>query len=617
MTAGPGCGQRPGAAGRAAPGSADVRHPTGGYRRGMSTPANRSVPAPQELPTDPGTVRAPDQPDRRQAAAARLARGLSVSEVLRAAALRGSTVLAGAAGLGRPVERLNVMEVPDILPWVKPHELLLTTGYPLRDDPAALASLVADLDRRGLAALGIKLGRYLHALPEQMLAEADRRGFPVIRLPDDVAFDDILEQVLTDLLDRQASALSRSDEVHRALVQIVLDGGGLPEVAARLVTLLSSAVVITTPDGRVLTDGGDTSEVAAMYGAVCFDRSGRLRIEAVGTGLGTVEGLPGNRIIVPVVAGRVDHGRIAAFSLAGQLTAEDVLVLESAATVAALAVTKQLAVRAVESKYQADFLRDLITGEVGPDQAVTHSATLGWDVDRPVVVVAAELDPPAEDRREDAAPTIVARSALERFAAAWQTVVRPRDAHAPVAGFNREVVAVLGVPAKGTVDRLVRDLVREVSGDGGGGRRSFSTGVSRVASSPADIAAAYEQARTAVRVGRRMQGPGSVAHFDGLGVFRVLSLVEGQSELRSFAEETLGELARLDDDETADLRRTLEVLLDCNLNVAETARALHFHYNTLRYRIAKLERMLGPFTRDPHLRLSLHLALQVLHMRGV
>ena len=118
-----------------------------------------------------------------------------------------------------------------------------------------------------------------------------------------------------------------------------------------------------------------------------------------------------------------------------------------------------------------------------------------------------------------------------------------------------------------------------------------------------------------------MHGRGAVAHFDGLGVFRLLSLVEDTTELRAFAEETLRELARPDgpgaeSGEVADLRRTLEVLLETNLNVAETARLLHFHYNTLRYRIAKLERMLGPFTRDPHLRLSLHVALQVVQMRG-
>src|SRR5690606_35377768 len=151
------------------------------------------------MPTDP----APPAP--RLASTGTIIYGVSVGEVLGVSTLAGARLIAGKGGLNRIVQRLNVMEVPDILAWVKPHELLLTTGYPLRNTPQSLGRLVADLDERGLAALAIKLGRYVDELPPEMVEQADRLGFPLILLPNDVGFDDILNQVLTDILNRQAA----------------------------------------------------------------------------------------------------------------------------------------------------------------------------------------------------------------------------------------------------------------------------------------------------------------------------------------------------------------------------------------------------------------------------
>ncbi len=589
--------------------------------------------------------------------------GLSVRAVLEMDCLRGATVMAGRGGLDRIVSRLNVMEVPDILPWVRPHELLLTTGYPLRGVADTLPALVRELADRGLVGIGVKLGRYLDELPPEMLVEADRVGLPLVALPDGVGFADVINQVLSAVLHRQAAVLSRAEEVHRTLVDIVLTGGGLDMLCAELAGILSGAAMVTTTDGRVLASYGPGGELEAALALDCFDASGRFLVESepVGTrpggtrSVGTTSGgttsggtepgvtepgvtepggtepgvtelgvtEPGGdvrarRAVVRIVAGSLDHGRLVAFSAGRELTGDDVHILERAATVAALAITKALAVSAVESKYQADFLRDALAGRAGKaEHVIAHAHSLGWDIGRPMVVVVAESDPrstPAALAPEELRPL------QERFATAWAQVVRQRDARAPVVGFNQEVVTVLGVPLEadsGSITRTVRDLVRLVSGDGGGGRRSFSTGISRPITSPDDLPGAYEQARKAVSVGRQMAGPSALTHFDGLGIFRLLTLVPDTAELRSFAAEALGPLIAKDTPENADLRMTLSVLLDTNLNVAETARILHFHYNTLRYRIAKLERMLGPFTTDANLRLTLSLALLVVQMRGI
>jgi len=535
------------------------------------------------------------EPPVRLASTGTIIHGVSVGELLGVSTLAEARLIAGESGLDRVVQRLNVMEVPDILAWVKPHELLLTTGYPLRNTPQSLGRLVADLDERGLAALAIKLGRYVDELPAEMVEQADRLGFPLILLPNDVGFDDILNQVLTDILNRQAAVLVRAEEAHRALVQVVLAGGGLDEVTAEVAQLLDVSVAAVDGRGRVLASAGPHE--TALRESIA--REGLSTAPAT-TGPATT----GSRtsVSVPVIAGGHHHGRIVAYSPTGSLRDSDIGILERAATVAALAVTRQEAVNAVESKYRADFLRDVLTGRAGsPERVVSRARAFGWDLERPVTVLVAELDPDGDER-----------TAQDRLVTCWTAAMRRHDPRGAVAGFSHEVVAVVDA----TVDaaRIAKDAASAFADTP---PVTFSTGTSRPSRGPETLPEAYSQALKAARVGRQLNGPGAVAHFDQLGVYRLLSLVNDTDELHAFVRETLGPLASDDDAENADLRRTLQVLLETNLNVAETARRLHFHYNTLRYRIGKLERLLGNFTDDPHLRLNLTLALHVLRMRGI
>ncbi|QIM21572.1 PucR family transcriptional regulator [Phycicoccus sp. HDW14] len=424
---------------------------------------------------------------------------------------------------------------------------------------------------------------------------------------------------LAALVEQQRALLEREDEVHRVLVRVVLDGGGLSEVAEAVAGFYGGAAAVTTTDGRLVASAGALEDLPDVTALPCFDRTGRLLVEDEPVGWRDPAGpADPTRALVRIVAGSSELGVLGAFSPGPALSPTDVHVLERAATVAALAITKEQAVAAVEGRYRAEFLRDLLAGRGGePADAASHAASLGWDVARPLVVVVAETD---ENDAETTRSAEEVRVLQDRFARAWAQAVRARDTSIAVAGFSQEVVVLQPVEEDADAEAVLRrvgELVRVVRGDGGGGRRTFTVGVSRTVSSVADLRRAYEEAETAVQVGRQVEGGSGVAHFDQLGIYRLLALVPDSADLRRFVTESLGELATDASPENADLRHTLSVLIDTNLNVAETARRLFFHYNTLRYRIAKLERMLGPFTTDPQLRLTLALALRVHRMKGL
>lgn len=92
----------------------------------------------------------------------------TVAQVLDLDALkRGAPqVVAGSAGLERPVRWVHISELADIAGMLHGGELVLTTGVMLPEDREALARYIDDLADVDAAGLVVELGRrYTDALP--------------------------------------------------------------------------------------------------------------------------------------------------------------------------------------------------------------------------------------------------------------------------------------------------------------------------------------------------------------------------------------------------------------------------------------------------------------------
>ena len=88
---------------------------------------------------------------------------LTVERALKIEGMNKCTLVAGKNGVQREIAFLDNMEVPDIAPWLKEKELLVTTGYSLYKDQGKLLELIEALHRSGASGLVIKT-RFLGAI---------------------------------------------------------------------------------------------------------------------------------------------------------------------------------------------------------------------------------------------------------------------------------------------------------------------------------------------------------------------------------------------------------------------------------------------------------------------
>jgi len=431
----------------------------------------------------------------------------------------------------------------------------------------------------------------------------------VIRIPEDVAFDDILSVVLSEIVNRQAMAISRAQQIHDSFLDIVLGGGALADIVAKLGELVAPAAIIVVDDaGQALAESRSPEARRLLREADLLDDAGRLRVRLLADGTRRPAGLEisdTDYVLAPLQAGPLRHGYILALRRAAPFDDFAVVAIEQAAVIGALDITRQLATSAVMHQFEANALHDLVSARPPTaDDVRGWSESFGWNFDRALVVIVGrpEWGPAGADGR-------ASQTDRQRAIAQWVTEVRKIDRLAAAAAFTNELVAVMDAEHGAShAPQALWSALKVVC------HREFSLGVSRVFHSAAGVARGYEEARKALQIGRRVAGPGQTTMFGTLGMFRLLSLIDDADELRNFATDTLGGVLELKPNERSELLRTLEVLLDTHLNVAEAARIQHFHYNTMRYRIQKLERLVGPFTSDSRLCLQLAVALQILTM---
>jgi GAF domain-containing protein len=377
---------------------------------------------------------------------------------------------------------------------------------------------------------------------------------------------------LLDEISAHNEAMRRAEEAHDRLMDVVLRGGDVPEVAAALAEVLGGGIALHDADGHELARVG-TAKRPTDDAVAAARASGR----AVSTQ---------DSWVCAVQAGQELLGSLV---LTGRpaLADADRRLFERAGVVTALLLILRRSVAQAEDEVRGELLTDLLTApERNPAALAERGRRLGIDLTAPHAVLIAHAE-------------TVSRRRLAMAAARYADLV----------GVHAEQVVLLA--PDGEPGKLASRIATELGS-------TLDTPVTVGAAGPVRgvraLAAAHAEA---ARCLRSLLALGRTGHGAALADLGFVGLLLGEpTDLDGYVRTTLGPVLDYDARRGTELAHTLRTYFACGANLTRAKDLLHVHVNTVVQRLDRIASLLGADWQDPERALEIQLALRLHTLSG-
>ncbi len=302
-----------------------------------------------------------------------------------------------------------------------------------------------------------------------------------------------------------------------------------------------------------------------------------------------------------------------------KLRPPDIAIAEEAAVVMALEFQKRIAVHEIERRYFNDFVRDLLEGRIESRDSALHRGTVyKWDVTKPQVLFAIKLVTGYSIAHTSVEDKMQYLKRIERvIRSAMATNSRGSYLIAHLGDVNVMLLAPSSsspAAARQETMKLAKVLLPHLERDLGDQALTVKIGISRICNDLFAFPVAFREALEAIQMNVELDSSDPIAHYDDLGISRLLMRIADTAEMERFCDDYLGKLIAFDDAHGANLVKTLRAVIETNGHLKEVARKLFIHYNTLRYRLKKIKEITGLEFESWREMAQIMLALEVYHI---
>lgn len=331
----------------------------------------------------------------------------TIGSFLREEELTGLKLMTDIADLQAEITNINIIDNPDSYDWLSSGDFLLTTGYFLRDDEAMQCQLVRELSELGCVGLAIKTRRYLDVIPEAMLEEANRLGFPLINIPVQYPLSKICKVVFGRLSGGGVEKADRFVSLYHSITESMLEADGVSRMLGVLSDFIGNAVLLLGAKWELMAyaeNAGNPMPLSRYLplqkGEVIFPESitGNMPSDfskyakAIKRVFSAGEERAVCRIL-PVSGGNALFGYLVVWETGRKMQSVEYLALEIAASSLALERFRTRQIEEIRMHIRQDFFDDLLSGKLHSAEEVGSIAGMhNMDAEGTYLCMVTKLD---------------------------------------------------------------------------------------------------------------------------------------------------------------------------------------------------------------------------------
>lgn len=521
--------------------------------------------------------------------------------------LKEAVLLAGSSGLDHMITRVNVMEVPDVVDWVRAGELLMTTGYPFREYPERMALLVEQLSSKGVAALGIKTKRFFDAVPQEVIDAANRYGLPLIELPPSTTFSDIVREIMERVLVSEAKDLMILQSRVQRLSHLLLHGDGLVSFLKHMHAMINNPVILIDHSNTITVSPDLENWFAQIHEQEWEKWFSSERVDSNVLRIGD-EVYHAHSIIVP--GEMLQPYRLIVIEQFSPYRTVDALTVNWASRLLGFEISNMHARKSIEAKYSDQFIQDWLSGRmVSTVDLHLRAEACGFQLEQSGTYLVGAVSFWSEQPQVKELQEIV--KGLR-----WDTELQ-QGVNVMWTLLEGELVFIIAHQGTKWTDdqykpvlQAINQSVRAALHD-----RKATLCMSRAVEQATAVSTAYREAKRVMEIRKVYRTQEELLHYSQLGVYLLLYRMQGTEEMEEFKQLYLYPLLAMERKQQGALLTTLSTYFECNCNAKETAERLYVHYNTVNYRLERISSELGLRLDNPEIKLLLQLAIKMYHLQ--